>query len=233
MQAGFLLIAVGSACLAGCGINVDSGPPRHETRAIERDTSETARVDLEMGAGELRVDGGARELMQADFNYSVPAFKPELRYHSFAGRADLTIRQPVGGGVGRHGTSGWDVRFTDDIPIDFLLHFGAGEAHLDLGSLNLRSVEVEMGVGQIRMDLRGMPKRDYDVRIRGGVGEATVYLPVNAGVYAKAEGGLGQIEVSGLRRESYYWVNQWYDSAKPQVRVDVEGGIGRIKLIGE
>src|SRR3569832_983961 len=44
---------------------------------------------------------------------------------------------------------------------------GAGESHLDLGSLALRRVEVEMGVGEVQMDLRGNPKHDYEVRIRG------------------------------------------------------------------
>ena len=112
----------------------------------------------------------------------------------------------------------WDLRLNNEIPIDLLLHFGAGKARLDLGSLNMRSIEVEMGVGEIEMDLRGTSKRDYSVRIRGGIGEATVYLPANVGVYAKAEGGLGEIKVRGLRRENQHWVNDWYDSAKPQVR---------------
>jgi hypothetical protein len=28
-------------------------------------------------------------------------------------------------------------------------------------------------------------------------------------------------------------VNEWYDSARPQVRIEVEGGIGQIDLIAE
>lgn len=205
---------------------------RHETRTIERDTAETARVDMQMGAGELRIAGGAASLLEANFNYNVPAWKPEIHYHSFAGRADLSIRQPAAGHIGNN-KSDWDLRLNNDIPTDFLLHFGAGEAHLDLGSLNLRSVEVEMGVGEIHIDLRGTPKHDYNVRIRGGIGEATVNLPANAGIYAKAEGGLGEIQVRGLRKENGRWLNEWYDSDRPQVRVDVSGGIGQINLIAE
>jgi hypothetical protein len=228
-----ILVLAASAFLSGCGIETVSGPVRHETRTIERDTAETARVDLQMGAGELRVDGGAQAFAEAEFNYNVPAWKPQVRYHSFAGRADLSIRQPGGGGHMGNAKYDWDLRLNNEIPIDLLLHFGAGKARLDLGSLNLRSIEVEMGVGELEMDLRGTPKRDYSVRIRGGIGEATVSLPANIGVYAKAEGGLGEIKVRGLRRESQHWVNDWYDSAKPQVRVDVEGGIGQINLIAE
>jgi hypothetical protein len=222
-----------AACLSGCTVDTVSGPTRHETRSIDRDTSETARVDLQMGAGELRVDGGASGLAQADFNYNVPAWKPDIRYHSFAGRADLSIRQPAGSGHLGETKYDWDVRLNNEIPIDLMLHFGAGEAKLYLGGLNLRSIEVEMGVGELNMDLRGAPKHDYEVRIRGGVGEATVHLPANAGIYAKAEGGLGEIKAEGLRQAGQHWENDWYDSAKPQVRVDVKGGIGQINLIAE
>ena len=40
------------------------------------------------------------------------------------------------------------------------------------------------------MDLRGNPKRDYDGHIRGGVGEATVRIHMDA------EGGIGQINLN-------------------------------------
>ncbi|HEY7389294.1 MAG TPA: toast rack family protein [Bryobacteraceae bacterium] len=233
MNAKSILLPAVCACLSGCVVENASGPIRHETRTIERDTAENARMELRMGAGELRVEGGAAPLMQADFNYNVPAWKPEISYHSFAGRADLSIRQPAGAGHIGNAKYDWDLRLNNDIPTDFVLHFGAGEAHLDLGSLNLRSVEVEMGVGEIHVDLRGMPKHDYNVRIRGGIGEATVNLPANAGIYAKAEGGLGEIQVRGLRQENGRWLNEWYDSDRPQIRVDVRGGIGQINLIAE
>jgi hypothetical protein len=233
MNAKSAVLFAACVCSSGCVVETANGPVRQETRTIERDTAETTRVSLQMGAGELRVVGGAAPLLQADFKYNVPAWKPEIRYHSFAGRADLSIRQPARVGHIGNAKYDWDLRFNNEIPTDLLLHFGAGEAHLDLGSLNLRSVEVEMGVGEIHMDLRGAPKHDYNVRIRGGIGEATVNLPANAGIYAKAEGGLGEIKVQGLRQENGRWLNEWYDSNRPQIRVDVSGGIGQINLIAE
>jgi len=233
MNAKFLLVLVAAGCFAGCVVETTGGPMRRESRVIPRDTSETARVDLRMGAGELRVNGGAEGLAEAMFNYNVPGWKPEMRYRSFAGRADLTIRQPEGFQHLGNSKYDWDLRLNDEIPMDLLLHFGAGEARLNLGSLNLRGLQVDMGVGEINLDLRGTPKRDYEVRIRGGVGEATAYLPASAGIYATAEGGIGEIKVRGLRQEGRHWVNELYGSAKTQIRVDVRGGIGEINLIAE
>jgi hypothetical protein len=110
---------------------------------------------------------------------------------------------------------------------------GAVHAQLDLGSLPLRDVQVDMGVGQLDLDLRGEPKHDYNVRVHGGVGEATVHLPSSAGVYAEASGGIGAIETPGLRKVEGHWVNDAYDHSKVRIYVTVEGGIGAIKLIGE
>jgi predicted membrane protein len=97
--------------------------------------------------------------------------------------------------------------------------------------MTLRRVEVEMGVGELKMDLRGAPKHDYDVNIHGGVGECTIHLPRDAGIYATGSGGIGDIHVEGLRKQGDHWVNDAYDNAKVKIRVEVEGGIGQINLL--
>jgi hypothetical protein len=234
MKAKYLLLA-GTLFSFGCSFNpVATGPTRHEVREIERDAAERVRVALTMGAGELRVSGGSSKLMQAEFTYNVDAWRPEVTYRGGAGAfSDLTIQQPGevrGGGDQKYQ---WDLRLNNDVPLDMKVRFGAGEARLDLGSLTLRNVEVQMGAGRIDMDLRGAPKRDYGVRIRGGVGEATVRLPANVGLYAEAAGGLGSIHVSGLRREGDHWINDAYRDASIRIRVDVHGGIGQINLIAD
>jgi hypothetical protein len=231
-----LFLIPAALCLSSCVIedHVRTGALEHETRSFERADAERSQVNLRMGAGELRVSGGAANLMTGDFSYNVPAWKPDIRYSSNAGRANLTIEQPRSGRMNLgNATNRWDLHLNDEIPTDLVLQFGAGEARLDLGSLSLRSVDVEMGVGELKLDLRGNPKHNYDVRVRGGVGEATVYLPTNAGIEATASGGIGGIQVHGLRQQGGRWINDAYDSAKVQVHVDISGGIGAINLFAE
>jgi hypothetical protein len=235
MKARFVVPAATALWLNGCMIgSVHTGPLQHESRTIDRDASERLRVDMRMGAGELRVAGGSPDWLHGDFTYNVPSWKPDVRYTSAGGSGNLTVEQPDTG----HSHMGnakyeWDLRLNNDIPTDVSVHFGAGEARLDLGSLSLRGVDVEMGVGELRLDLRGSPKRDYDVQVRGGVGEATVYLPANVGIYAKAAGSIGGINVSGMRQDGDHWVNDAYSSAKVQVHVDISGGVGAINLVAE
>jgi predicted membrane protein len=120
------------------------------------------------------------------------------------------------------------LRFNQNVPLDFNAELGAGEARLELGRLRLRTIDVAMG-----LDLRGTPDRDYSVRVRGGVGEATVHLPRDVGISAAASGGLGDISVTGLRRSGDRYVNDAYERAARRIRLDIQGGVGSIKLIAE
>ena len=209
------------------------GPARTETQSVDLDSSEFARVELKMGAGELNVRGGSPKLMDGEFTYTRPAMRPEIRYDTSSFRGRLTIEEPSGVHHTSHGKYSWDLRLNDEKPLDLEVHFGAGEGRLDLGSLNLRSVDVHMGVGALRLDLRGKPQADYSVHVRGGVGEATIYLPEGVGVVADAEGGIGGVNARGLTKRDGRYVNEAYGHARTTVRLDIRGGIGAINLVAD
>ena len=220
--------------LAGCVIDTRTGAVQHDSISVPRDASEFLRVNLTMGAGNLRVSPGAAKFLDGDVTHNVEPWKPVVKYSRAAGHGNLDISQP---GL-HHAQAGnvryeWNLRLADDIPLDLAVHFGAGDAHLDLGNLRLRSVEVEMNVGRLDMDLRGSPRRDYEVHIRGGIGEATIHLPHEAGVYAKARGGIGSVHSTGLRQEGDHLVNDAYDHSKASIHLNIEGGIGAINLLAD
>ena len=224
--------AINLALLSGCVSSYESrGPLQTETKSVDLDKSEYVTVDLRMGAGELSVRGGSPKLMDGEFSYRRLAMRPEVHYDASDFRGRLRIEEPSGVHTGNTRYR-WDLRFNDDKPLDLEVEFGAGEGRLDLGSLNLRSVDIHMGVGELRLDLRGTPKHDYTVNLRGGVGEATVYLPQGVGVVADAQGGIGGITARGLEKRGGEYVNDAYGSAKTTVRLDIRGGIGAINLIG-
>jgi hypothetical protein len=217
-----------------CGhVESPSGPEEHESRSIDLDKSERVRAEIKMPVGELDVRGGAQKLLDADFTYNVPSWKPDLRYHSSGIAGDLIVEQHGPTSASGNAKNRWELRFNDKVPVDLRVEFGAGEARLNVGSLSLRSINLAMGAGRLRIDLRGRPTKDYSVRVRGGVGEATIYLPKDAGISATAKGGIGEISVSGLRNDGERYVSDAYDRVSVRIRVDVQGGVGSIKLIAE
>jgi hypothetical protein len=227
-----IAIATASLFLGGCEVgSLATSETRHETRAIELDKTEMARVEIRMGAGELRVTSGTPKLLEAAFAYNIPDWKPVVDYRASASGGDLTISQPNALGGFGHTVNNWELKLNDQLPLDVTASLGAGEADLDLGRMNLRSVTVNVGAGKMKMDLRGEPRRDYSVQIRGGVGEATVYLPGDVGISASVTGGIGDIDARGLEKRDGVWINPERVNAPVTIRLDVKGGIGQINLI--
>jgi hypothetical protein len=220
------------SALAGCSgpDTFVSGPVQHETRAVELDHAELVRVELTMGAGELNVRGGSPRLLDAEFEYDNPALKPVVRYTPSSFRGQLTIEQPDGRGPRGSRHYRWDLQLNNDIPVEVVTRLGAGNATMNLGKLNLRRLDLNMGVGNLEMDLRGEPRRDYDVEIHGGVGNATVHLP-SVNIVADAGGGIGNIEAVGLEKRDGRWISTRYADAKTTVRLEIKGGVGNIHLV--
>jgi hypothetical protein len=236
MKASYLLLGPALLALNGCMIEGSrSGPVQYSSDTVEMDDSEAVRLDLRMGAGDLRVTDGAAKLLRADFAYNVPSWKPEVRYNRSGKQGILTVEQPGKNHTSTLGSTkySWDLQLNKKVPVDLAVHFGAGQARLDLGSLQLRSVEVEMGVGQLDLDLRGVPRHSYNVAIHGGIGEATVRLSSDAAIYAEAHGGIGGIKVRGLQHENGHWVSPNYDRAESKIRIEINGGIGQINVIAD
>ncbi len=227
-------LAAAALILGGCDeYKFAPGPIEHYQKSIELDKSEAARVQLKMGAGKMVVGGGSPRLMDADFEYDIPSWKPTVRYDATGFRGELLIEQPSSSKSTNNVTYNWDLRFNDKLPLDVAANLGAGEAHLNLGTLNLRSLVVHMGVGEVQLDLRGTPTHDYNVEIHGGVGEAVVHLPPSVGIVATAAGGIGNIDVRGLENQDGRWVNASHEHSPVTIHVDVKGGIGNITLIAE
>jgi hypothetical protein len=101
---------------------------------------------------------------------------------------------------------------------------------MNLGRLNLRNVELTVGAGEVDMDLRGQPTTSYSVSIHGGVGTAIVHLPLTVAISAKASGGIGDINVSGLEQRDGRWINPRATASPVTIDLDVHGGVGEIRL---
>ena len=226
----FLLLVIG-----GCNPeNWNAGPPQAESQSVKLGEAKSARVEIDMPAGELSVGGGAKELLEADFSYANPSSRPQVEYTVSAGQGRLTIRQP-GSAHGRgSGHNTWDLHLSNKVPLELKVEQGAGRTRLILGGLSLSRLDVEIGAGETVVDLTGDWKNNLTANIEGGVGRATVRLPSEVGVRASAQGGIGAIHVHGLKRDGDAYVNEAYGKSPITVEVHVEGGVGEINLeLGE
>lgn len=235
------------------------GELQHETRVVELarmedlEEGDELRVVITMGAGELGIDGGAEELLEAEFAYNIAEWAPTVEYYN--GR--LTIAQPSSQRVpfNENVRYVWTLDFNTTVPMALRAELGAGTGTLDLGSLKVRTVDIklgagdvvvdlsgnrslerldmDMGAGSLDLDLRGEWQEDVSVNIRGGLGETTLHLPQHIGVRVRVDRGLGHVNVRGLQRDGNTYVNALYGESPVTLYVNLQAGIGQVSLLAE
>jgi hypothetical protein len=228
-----------TACGGGSSVgeNTVTGPLVTDPVHVDSAGIESGTITLKMGVGELEVSSGAPSgsLVDGKLEYNVPSWKPKVVQAQGGKTAQLSIEQPsstrTSSNSGGHTENHWTLQVAPTIPVTMDIECGVGNAKLDLGALKLRGLALNVGVGQIEVDLRGRPDHDYTVKIHGGVGETTVHLPTEAAIRANVQSGLVPVKVEGLEKHGDTWESAGSGAAAPVIRLEVEGGIGQIKIV--
>ena len=206
---------------------------KHATRIIEPQRAKSGRAQLDMGAGELTINGGSPNFVDADFTYSSSFEEPRVDYTVTNGVGDLIIKQDSNSVHFGNSHNQWNLRFSKELPLDLKVNMGAGKGNLHFSDVPLTDLELNIGAGQVDVDLTGDRKTDLSAQIEGGVGQAHIRLPKNVGVEARASGGIGSIDVRGLKHDGDRYTNDAYGKSPATIHLKVEGGIGQIELIQE
>lgn len=227
--------AVLSALLMTCactinGGRVSTGEMQTESKTVALGAAKSVRVNLNMRAGELKVAGGASQLLEASFTYNVPRWQPEVKYTVSGEVGNLDVEQPESGHTIGHTRNEWDLHLNNKVPIDLTVDMGAGKATMTLGGMALRELRVDIGAGETTVDLTGDWKNNLSARIHGGVGKATLRLPTDVGVHVIAHGGLGAINARGFQKQGDAYINEAYGKSPITLNIEVEGGVGEIDL---
>jgi N-terminal domain of toast_rack, DUF2154 len=221
---------LGMILYCGCGQS-KVGDLKMESRSVDLGGAESVRVELRIGVGELRVSGGAKKLLEADFLYNVSQWKPVVKYDVNGGQGVLSIVQPSFGSNGMGNTRNeWNLSLSDAVPMDLKIECGVGKSNFELGGLMLTGLDVQSGVGEATLDLIGDWKRDLHASVKGGIGQLTLRLPDKIGVHVQAEKAIGSIHATGLRKEDNAYVNDAFGKSKVTLHLHIQTGIGEIRL---
>lgn len=207
---------------------------QHTARTVDAQGAKSVRATIDMGAGQLTVDGGTAHLLDADFDYRASYDPPSVNYSVSGTSGNLEISQ---NGPDNHisttSDNHWILHFAKDVPIDLKINMGAGRGDLRLQEIPLTGLNLDMGAGRVEVDLTGDRKGDLNANIEGGVGEAIIRLPRKVGVIVNASGGIGTIDTHGLKHDGDDYINDAYGKSPATIHLKVEGGVGRISLIQE
>lgn len=225
------MVLLGALLLVSCSSDARVGALQNESRSVELGDAGSARLEINMGAGNLEVTGGAAKLMEADFTYNVAKLKPEVKYT----RGTLVVSQPDIAGlpvlrdIGNFRNE-WNLRLQQNVPMDLSVEIGGGTSDLRLASLSLTRLAVKVDAGTSTVDLNGDWRHDLEATIDASAADMTVRLPSDVGVRLVVDPGAAVIEAPGLQRDGNVYTNAAYGLSEVTLQVDLTAGIGRIGL---
>ncbi|HEY77373.1 MAG TPA: hypothetical protein G4O00_14545 [Thermoflexia bacterium] len=133
------------------------------------------------------------------------------------------------------GASDLRIRFDEPNPepmSDLIIQTGASNLRVDsIGNAGPERVQVEGGVGNLILDLRGAWPQSAWVEIEAGVGALTLYLPEEIGVRVEVRGSLSNVSADeGLHQSDGVYTNAAYGQTDRQLDITLSVGVGRVEL---
>ena len=129
-------VAVTALWMMACGgMGGPAGPVVREHHTVERGAATSARVEIDMSAGDLAMKSGATVLFEGDFDFNIPALKPAIAYAVDGGTGALKVSQ--GSASGNYQNS-WRQSLDETTPVDLSVSLSAGDAKIMLGRLSLQ-----------------------------------------------------------------------------------------------
>jgi hypothetical protein len=217
-----LLVGVGAWLLLS-----RNNPPlelRHERYTAPLEGASSARVKLNLSVGETNIHSLPDDHMLIDADLT---FLGDVQFVA-QGDAQKFVSLGQTGGFSMewinpanwfHGDQyrdlRWDIGLNKTVPLDLDIHGGVGKSRIDLSDLNLNSLDIGGGVGELVVTLPTKADR-LDARVRVGVGKLDLIIPAGTSVDAEVKGGVGSTTI--------------YTPADAAVRLVADSGIGDVKV---
>ena len=95
----------------------------------------------------------------------------------------------------------WNLTVSTDVPADVSINCHIGDVSVDTGSLDLSSLQIMSGTGDVLVNLSSYTGKHLPVSVYAGIGSVKILLPPYASVAADTENGIGSRTISGLEGE--------------------------------
>lgn len=236
-----VIVTLMSFMLSGCTIYLKNeneiiNESGYEKEYVFEDNEdiEELKIDCVLGIGEFSIEGGGDKLVQANFKYSNKAWEPEIEDNLVGSMQNVRIKNPsVTLNSLNNYNYEWDLNLSNQKLTSLDLDLGIGEGNLDFTDINLNNLTIQMGVGDVTLNLRKDYERDINVHVDGGVGKLKILLPKDIGVKAEVSGGIKAVLGKNVLIKDNTYYNDAFQDSDHIVDIDIVAGIGQIELLVE
>jgi hypothetical protein len=122
----------------------------------------------------------------------------------------------------------WEIVLNPTVSTDLRLDLGAGEIRLEGGELLLTSVDANLGVGQIVLEVGDEVRT---LAAESGIGQIVIVLPPGVAARIDAEVALGDVDVpDGYIRSGDFYLSPGWTASSGGIEVKANQAIGQIVI---
>jgi len=227
LQLVVLALAVAIVASQSAGL-LTSAAATTSSETVARDGATALALDLDGQAGDISITGGASALVETRSTGG------EVRVTS--DREGGTARVEV---KPRHELvlpfqglrTDLDVALASDVPTSIKLDIGAGDVRLDLRDLRITSVDLDAGAGDISITLP-TPQGEVAVKVDAGAADVTIEVPSGVEARVTVAGGVVTLESTNSRLVVSDRVAETagYAVASSRVTVRIDGGAASVHI---
>jgi hypothetical protein len=228
-----IIVVIGGAIL-WWSVIADTGDQTTEHITWSRDGIERAELELDLGVGKLQLGGygDMSDLLVADLDLASGAgashdveFQDDIARGWIIGDRDaLALPAFLGGEVSK-----WDLILNDRVRWEMDVNSGVGDVRLDLSNLRVSDLNLHSGVGSVQVTLPGQGASQ--VRIDGGIGDINVTIPLGAQARFRVDRGISDLTVgSRFERRGDYYETEGFSTAESFIDIEIDIGIGNITV---
>lgn len=195
-----------------------------------------AAINVKYGAGRLTVGalgGDSGNLLEGSVHHPGNRELVPPVVSRRGDKVEVTLPGTEGGVVLLPGsvTDSLQLVLNRDLPIDLRLQGGASDTSLDLRSLRIRNLYVEMGASTVKVRLpesAGMTTATF----KTGMATLSIEVPSKVAARITSRGGLSTFKIDERRfpKQGNYYVSPGYETAQDKVDIDIDAGMATVTV---
>ena len=193
-----------------------------------------AKVRLSPGVGVIHLAGAAAQAdLLSGTTWTGAGLTLAREFNNQGDVSTLNLRAEGSGAffpvTGPTGQPSWDVRLTPAIPIDLEVDLGVGQSVLDLRGVQLSALNVDQAIGQLVVQLPRNADLQADISL--AIGETIVVISPGVGARLHLSTGIAARSVpSSYTREGDTYTSPNYATATDKVNLNVSVAIGNLSV---
>jgi hypothetical protein len=228
-----LIVIIGGAAL-WWSVVVGTGDRTAEYFSWPMNGIERAELELQAGVGKLQLVGydDMADLLVADLDLAPGAevshdleVQGDVAQGWITSDRDFFALPPIIGGK----SSQWDLRLNTRTRWEMDVNSGVGDVRLDLSDLRVTDLNVDSGIGAITLTL---PRRGaVKARVDGGIGDVRITIPEGVEARIRVDRGLSSLNIDDrFRRRGDYYETEDLSGAESFIDLEIDTGIGSVTV---